>query len=221
MWRRSGGSLGKWKDGLTSGGERVDKGTNSSGPGGPAGASHRPLPASLRPPPPRPSLSPSSRGLLLPTLTAPLSFFARDCALGAGWAQAVCRLTRSRSQIPDQPRALQDHAVQQLEKMPSLSRGAQGVRPGLSSPRAPALARVTGQRHQEAWAPGTEEDGSVTRKDGSGWARTVSRDSLKGAGVQANGLPEGAWRWGGSDQEHQYCSRWGSHLGITRFPGCA
>lgn len=105
--------------------------------------------------------------------------------------------------------------------MPSLSRGAQGVRPGLSSPRAPALARVSGQRHQEAWAPGTEEDGSVTRKDGSGWAQTVSRDNLEGAGVQANGLPEGAWRWGGSDQEHQYCSRWGSHLGVTRFPSCA
>lgn len=79
--------------------------------------------------------------------------------------------------------------MRQLEKEPSLSRGTAGGRPGRNAPRAPALARVTGQRHQEAWAAGTEEDGSVTLKDGSGWARTVSRDNLEGAGVQANWLP--------------------------------
>lgn len=69
-----------------------------------------------------------------------------------------------------------------LEKEPPLAGGIPGVRPGRSAPRVPALARVVGQQHQKAWATGTEEDGSVTHKDGSGWARAVSRDNLDGAG---------------------------------------
>lgn len=124
-------------------------------------------------------------------------------------------MPRPHAQIPGQLRALRDHAVRQLEKKPSLSRGAPCGRPGRNSPGAPALARVTGQRHQEAWAAGTEEDGSVTREDGSGWARTVSRDNLEGAGCTGHLASQGAWRWGGSDQEHQLCSCWGVTPAVT------
>lgn len=104
-----------------------------------------------------------------------------------------------------------------LEKEPPLAGGTPGVRPGRSVPRVPALARVVGQQHQKAWTTGTEEDGSVTHKDGSGWALNVSRDNLEEAGYTAQLASQGAWNWGGSDQEHQHCSSWGSHLGSSAF----
>lgn len=74
------GPLGKWKDRLTSRGERVDTRAHRSRPGvqqAPRTAPVRPRSAHLHlvPPP-----SPSSRGLLLLTLRAPLSFLARDRA---------------------------------------------------------------------------------------------------------------------------------------------
>lgn len=87
------------------------------------------------------------------------------------------------------PWVLRDHAVRRLEKEPPLPGGTPGVRPGRCAPRVPALTRVVGQQHQKTWATGTEEDGSVTHKVGSGWARIVSRDNMEGAGCTASWLP--------------------------------
>lgn len=121
-------------------------------------------------------------------------------------------LPRSHAQIRGLALGLRDHAVRQLEKEPPLAGGTPGVRPGRCAPRVPALTRVVGQQLQKAWTTGTKKDGSVTHKDGSGWARIVSRDNLEGAGCTSQLVSQGAWSWGRSDQEHQHCSSWGSHL---------
>lgn len=42
----------------------------------------------------------------------------------------------------------------------------------------------------------------MMRKDGPGWARTVSRDNLEGAGCTGQLASQGVWNWGGSDQKH-------------------
>lgn len=131
---------------------------------GPAPSLRVPPSLNLVPPPPPPPDTTSSR-----RPPGPLSFFVPDCTLSRGRPGEARPLPCPRAQTPGPARAPPSHAVRPLEQLPRPpARDIPGVGPGRGARRAAA----PGRRHQETRAASAEEDGSVTGRGGSGWART-------------------------------------------------